>query len=167
MQNASYIFNSNDLQKMRDEMHRAVDLRIDLFLQNSRIIELLPSDNKIPWLKSEEVLFVFYNLLIIHKYIECNFTFFQSCFMGNEPSQGKITFLKPTNQLPYILKAIEEIGFIASCKHPHIRLAQHFLDQYGKPMNNKVLRSSLHKSISEKIQLFIEEELINVLLKHR
>src|ERR1035437_1891309 len=162
MQNASYIFNSNELQKMRDEMHRAVDLRIDLFLQNSRIIELLPSDNKILWLKSEEELFIFYELLITHKYIECNFTVSKSCFMGNEPPQGKITFLKPTNQLPYIMKAIEEIGFIANCKHPHIRLAQHFLDQYGKPMNNKVLRSSLNKSISKKIQLFIESEIVEV-----
>lgn len=165
--NKSYTYTSKNFQEFREEMHRSLDLKLDLFLQNSQLIEILNSDNKISWLKSEEVLFIFYELLITYKFIECNFTHFQSCFMGNEPSQGKITFLKPTNQLPYIMKVIEETGFIANCKYSHIRLSQHFLDRFGKPLDTKVLRSSLNKGVGKKEKLFIDKEIIGQLLKYK
>jgi len=167
MKNTSHVYHSCDLQKLRDDIHRALDFRIDEFQKLSQFIEILPTSNKIAWLKSEEVLFIFYELLIKHQYIDCNFTFFQAHFMGNEVSPSKIQFLRPTNQLPYIIKALERADYIAECETPHIRLAQHFLDRFGKPIKNNVLRSSLEKGLGKKSEQFIDEKIIGELLKYK
>ncbi len=163
----SLTYVSIDLQKLRDEIHRAVDLRIDQFLHISKVIEILPADNKIPWLKAQETLFKLYELFIEHKYVDCNFSIFEAHYMGNESTPDKIIFLKPTNQLPYIMKELEEYSYIAKCEQTHIRLSQHFLDHSGKPISNNVLRSSLEKGLGEKARKFVAEKIIGELLKYK
>ncbi len=151
-------------------MHRAIDFRFDEFQTKCHLIEIFPSNNKIEWLKSEELLFVLYELFIKDKkyrYFDCNFSLFQGHFMGNEPTPQKIQFLRPTNQLPYIIKALEGVGYIAECETPHIRLAQHFLDRFGKPIKPNVLRSSLEKGLGKTAKKFIDEEIIDELLKYK
>lgn len=163
--NKTLIFESSEAQKLRIDIHRAVDLRIDLFLQGCRVVEIPPAKNKITWLKSIEALLLFYNLLIKYEYINCTWEFFRIHFMGNEVSLDKIIFLKPINQLPYIIDCLQRIGYITVCDHPHIRLAQHF-DRPNKPILNTVLRSSLNKSVGEKTKIFIDENIIDKLINH-
>lgn len=166
MKKTSHIFHSDDLQNLREEMHRALDLRLDKFQNQAQLIEIFPTNGKIDWLKGEAILYIFYQLLFKHKYINCDWKFFKIHFIGKEATIDKIVFLKATNQLPYIMKRLEGNGFISKCKHTHIRLAQHFLDRFGKPMNNKVLRASLNKSVSDKNKEFIDEKIIDMLTKH-
>jgi len=147
-------------------MHRTLDFRFDEFQKRAQLIEILPSNIKINWLKTEEDLFVFYKLLIKHQYIDCNFTFFQVHFMGTESAPYKITFLRPTNQLPYIWDCLQDEGFIAPCEQPHVRLAQHFLSRFSEPISNTVLRSSLNKGVGEKVKKFIEENIMDKLRKY-
>lgn len=166
MKNASYIYHSNDLQKLREDMHRALDFRFDEFQKNSKLSEILPSNNKIEWLRGDMILSVFFELLIEHEYVDCNLDFFQAHFIGgNTVTLPKIIFLQPTNQLPYILDCLQDEGYIAICENPHIRLAQHFLNRFSKPISNTVLRSSLNKGVGKKAKQFIEENIMNKLKK--
>jgi hypothetical protein len=163
----SLTYVSTDLQKLREDIHRAVDLRIDQFLRISKVVEILSTTNKITWLKTEEALFIFYELLIKYKYIDCNFSIFEAHFIDSESIPDKIIFLKPTNQLPYIMKELEEYNYIAKCEQRHIRLSQHFLDHSGKPISNNILRSSLEKGLGKIAKQFIDEKIIGELLKYK
>ncbi len=159
----SLIFESPEAQILRVDIHRAIDLRIDQFLQKCRISEISSDNSKITWLKNEDALSLFFNLLRKYKYIDCAWEFFLIHFSGNETSLNKIVFLKPTNQLPYIMHCLQGDGFIAACNQPHIRLAQHFFDRFHKPISSNVLRASLNKGLGNKIKEFIEKNIIDKL----
>jgi hypothetical protein len=165
--NKVYAFESSDVQKFRKDMHRSLDFRLDAFLHGCRIVEIPSDGNKIPWLKSEDVLILFYNLLRQYQYITINCTWevFRFHFLGNEVVVDKIIFLQPINQLPYIFDCLEQLGFIAKCHQQHIRLAQHF-DRSNNPISPKVLRSSLNKELGEKTKKFIDENIIQELIDH-
>lgn len=158
----TYVFESGDLQKLREEMHRALDLRFDQFLQSCRIVEISSSSAPIPWLKSKEDLLLFYNLLSKYNYIDCTWEYFRIHFIGDGALLSKIFFLKPINQLPYIFDCLQKLGFVAKCDHPHIRLVQHF-DRLNNPIDHNVLRVSLEKGVGEKTKEFIEKEIISEL----
>ena len=166
MKNASYIFKFDDLQKMREDAHRALDHRFDEFVNKAKLIELL-STGKIDWLHGESSLFTLHRLFTKHEFINCDWDFFRIHFIGNEIALNKIIFLKETNQLPHVMKRLQSECFISKCKHSHIRLAQHFLDRFGKPLDTKVLRSSLNKVLGEKAERFIDKEIMGPLLKYK
>lgn len=169
MKNASYIFHLTDLKKFRDEMHRVLDFRFDEFQQKIKIVEILPSNSKIEWLKSSEILLLFYNLLLKHIFIDCDWDYFRVHFTGtgDETTTQKITFLKETNQLPYIMKFLAEGHFIIQPRQKHIHLTEHFLDRFGEPIKTGVLRTSLNKSVGKKNKKFIDENIIIELEKYK
>jgi len=156
----------NALLQWRDELHRAIDFRFDQLLKEGRVIEIPPSANSLTWLKSPDLLIIFYNLLFEHRHIDCSWELFQFHFSNSTASLSKIIFLKPVNHLAYIMDSIQDRGYISVCPHPHIRISQHFLDRFGKPISNTVLRASLDKGIGENSKKFIEKNIFDELKKY-
>ena len=167
MTNTAYILNTADLQKFREEEHRSLDFRLDKLLANCRVIEILPDGKKIEWIGSAESLIIFYTLLKRHGYINCEWDFFKVHFIGTEPTLYKILFCANTTELPYIIDYMRAEGFIGNCKHPHLLLAGHFLDKWGNPINNRILRQLQYKGVGKKREQFIEEEIIKPMIKNK
>ncbi len=158
-------YRTADLQKLEQDLIRVVQLRIAEFKQNSVAIEILPSQNKMEWLKDEETLFKSYDIFRKYDFIECDKDTYLLHFIGTEP-YTKIKFKQNLNELPYIINDLQEAGVIAEAKHLHIQLSEHFVDKYGNPIGLEKLRSSLNKGIrNEKRKQFIDNCILNELLK--
>ena len=126
-------------------------------------VHTVPS-SKIGWIKEEQKLQLFYNLLINHGFISCSYKIFRSHFIGIEVCE-KIKWLSHKTYLAYLFNALRLGGFIPKSKSPHKLLTEHFVDGDGSPLSSNNLRSSLNivqnnKSVEslENIIIAIEDE---------
>lgn len=103
----------------------------------------------------------FYNSLKGLDKISCGEEQFKKHFTDKEPNDptpddnpistaDKIQYNDDYNQLVYIFKQLRIKEILPKTKTPHKQLAEHFLDQYGKPLDPKLLRQAFMKEVQNK-----------------
>ena len=133
------------------------------------LLEKTPPSNidKIGWLKGEFTLRAFYNSLIKHKSITCDFNLFRTHFEGTEQPQAKIVWQANLNELVYLFARLRDEKVIPLCKNPHLLLQENFLDKYEKPLNTGSLRTLLEKGISNDKRMEVIENIIEDVLSQK
>jgi len=122
-------------------------------------------DERIGWLKNENTLVIFFNLLKNQGFISCELDLFKSHFKGINQTKEKIIWQSNINELVNLFDRLRDEGIIPLCKNPHILLREKFLDKYEKPLNAGSLRTLLEKGIRNEKRVEIIDEIINNILK--
>jgi len=131
---------------------------------------LLPENlsiTKIGWLKDEIGLKLFYNLLIKHEFVCCDFAFCRIHFEGEGKPQSKIIWQANLNELVYLFARLREEGIIPLHKNPHILLQDNFLDKYEKPIKSQSLRTLLEKGIKNSNRVELIDDIIDTVLSEK
>lgn len=144
-------------QIVRDE----IDVIINEGLINEERLEqigdkLISISSKIGWLKGEKPLLKFYELLISHGFISCDFEIFKPHFIGSEKVTESVKWLTYTKHLVYLFDQLIICKFIPENNKPHQLLKEHFIDMRGHNPNNGCLRSLLNDVRNNKRILIID-----------
>ena len=161
--NSNTFFRQAILVALTELREQEPDKFIELFnsIPESLIIK------KIGWLKGETTLNAFYNSLIKHKFISCNFELFRIHFEGTEQPKAKTIWQANLNELAFLFSRLREEGIIPLCKNPHLLLQEIFLDKYGKPIKAGSLRTLLEKGISNGKRKEVIDKIIDVVLAYK
>ena len=118
--------------------------------------------DKIGWLKGETTLKVFWNSLLKHKFIDCDFDIFKTHFDGTNQPESKLIWQANINELAYLFARLREQEIIPLCKYPFLLLQKNFIDKYEKPIKANSLRTLLDKGIRNDTRIEIIENIINI-----
>lgn len=121
-----------------------------------------PINSKIGWLKGEGTLLKFYNLLIAHGYIACDFEIFRFHFIEGKGIIEPVMWLSYTKRLVYLFDLLSSYKFIPECTTVHQLLKEHFVDRQGQKLKNGSLRSSLNQVRNDKRIQIIENIILQL-----
>jgi len=122
--------------------------------------------SKIGWLKGENILLLFYNLLISHGFTTCDFESFKIHFIGNNGAIEYIKWDTQTTRLVYLFNQLLLYKFIPENNTPHQLLTEHFINNEGKKLSNGTLRTSLNNVMNKKKSSETIDNIIKELLKN-
>jgi hypothetical protein len=123
--------------------------------------------SKIGWLKGENTLLLFHNLLIAHGFISCDFEAFKIHFVGNIGTIEYIQWYSQTTRLVYLLDQLMGKKIIPETDTPHQLLKENFINNKGKRLCNRTLRSTLNNVRNNSKSTTIIDTIITELIKNR
>jgi len=127
---------------------------------------LIIVSSKIGWLKGENKLLLFYELLISHGFITCDFETFKIHFTGNNGAIEYIKWNTQTTRLVYLFNQLILYRFIPENNTPHQLLTEHFINNEGKKLSNGTLRTSLNNVLNNKKSIETIDNIIKELIKN-